>query len=85
LECGAAAVERAERWLKEPVTIPDGLGELDLLQRSLLLTDDCLLDWCTVTAPHAKTIDCLLHAAADSVAIADAPSAPSAEPLGRTG
>jgi hypothetical protein len=41
-----------------------------------------LLDLCTVTAPHAKTIDCLLHAAADSVAIADASSAPSAEPLG---
>ena len=50
--------------------------------RSLLLTDDCLLDLCTVTASQARTIDWLLHAVADSVAIADAQSVPPAEPLG---
>lgn len=54
------------------------------ITRSLLLSDDCLIDLCTVAAPAAKTIDGLLHAAADAVSIAEASSAAPAEPLGTT-
>jgi hypothetical protein len=54
------------------------------IRRWLVLLEDCLIDLCTVETRTAKTIDCLIHANADSVTLAGAESAPLNAPLGTT-
>ncbi|MGE0607953.1 MAG: heparinase II/III family protein [Pirellulales bacterium] len=52
------------------------------LRRYLLLEDDRLLDVYDVEAPSDKSIDWLMHCAADSVTLDNAESAPADGPLG---